>query len=85
MEVFMLKTVEAVYDGKVLFPLEPLTLPPNTRVWIVIETPETHNSATSSFLQTARSLQLEGPADWSLNLEQYLYGEQVASNHKDEK
>ncbi len=27
------------------------------------------------FLQTARSLNLKGPADWSANLEEYLYGE----------
>ncbi|MBM3236027.1 hypothetical protein FJZ31_06975 [Candidatus Poribacteria bacterium] len=27
-----------------------------------------------SFLQTARLLNLEGPADWSTNLEEYLYG-----------
>ena len=29
---------------------------------------------TTSFLQTARSLNLEGPADWSAKLETYLYG-----------
>ena len=81
----MLKTVEVVYDGAALLPLEPLTLPPNTRIWIVIETPETDTRATTSFLQTARSLQLEGPADWSLNLEQYLYGEQVDDKNEDEK
>lgn len=28
-----------------------------------------------SFLRTARSLQLEGPADWSANLDHYLYRE----------
>ncbi len=81
----MLKTVEAVYDGAALVPLEPLTLLPNTRVWIIIETPETDTSTTTSFLQTARSLRLEGPADWSLNLEQYLYGEQVEGKDEDKK
>ncbi|MEA5554098.1 peptidoglycan-binding domain-containing protein [Anabaena cylindrica UHCC 0172] len=27
-----------------------------------------------SFLQTASSLQLDGPADWSVNIDYYLYG-----------
>lgn len=67
------KTVEALFDGMVLRPTEPLTLEPNTRVWIVIETtpPPT---PTQSFLRTARSLNLDGPPDWSANLEHYLYG-----------
>jgi len=29
---------------------------------------------TGSFLQTARALKLEGPADWSSYIEDYLYG-----------
>lgn len=57
----------------VVRPAKPLTLEPNTRVWIVIETtlPPT---TMRSFLRTARSLNLDGPADWSANLEHYLYG-----------
>lgn len=72
----MTKTLEAVFDGTVLRPDEPLDLEANTRVRITVETvsPET-GSAPRSFLQTARSLQLDGPADWSANLDHYLYGE----------
>ena len=73
----MSETIEALYDGSVLRPVEPLTLEPNTRVWIVIEiVPPTKDTATS-FLKTARSLNLYGPSDWSANLEDYLYGDEV--------
>lgn len=32
------KTIEAVFDGTVLRPAQPLELEPDTRVWLVIET-----------------------------------------------
>ena len=69
----MVKILDAVYDGTVLRPVEPLLLEPNTRVRITIET-ESGEQKQASFLQTARSLQLEGPPDWSTNLDEYLYG-----------
>ena len=69
----MTKTVEAIFDGETLRPDEPLDLAPNTRVRITIESPSTGHAPTS-FLRTARSLRLEGPADWSAKLEDYLYG-----------
>jgi len=70
----MTETIEALFDGVVLRPTEPLALKPNTRVWIVVETtpPPT---PTCSFLRTARSLNLDGPVDWSANFENYLYGD----------
>ena len=67
------KTIEALYDGSVLRPVEPLTLEPNTRVWIVIEIVRPTKDTRPSFLRTARSLSLDGPSDWSANLETYLY------------
>lgn len=69
----MLKTLDAVFDGTVLHPVEPLALKPNTRVRITIET-EPAKQKQGSFLQTARSLELAGPSDWSENVEEYLYG-----------
>ncbi len=69
--------VEALYDGTVLRLAEPLTLTPNTRVWVTIETAPPARKAARSFLATARSLNLDGPADWSANLENYLYGDRV--------
>ena len=75
----MTKTLKAIYDGEVLRPDEPLDLEPNTRIQITIETQdgETKDIPSrngKSFLDTARSLNLEGPPDWSDRLEEYLYG-----------
>jgi predicted DNA-binding antitoxin AbrB/MazE fold protein len=70
----MTKTLEAIYDGEVLRPDEPLELEPNTRVQITVETVEKRAGNGRSFLDTARSLNLEGPPDWSERLEEYLYG-----------
>lgn len=74
----MTRTIEAVFDGKVLRPEEPLDLQPNTRVRITIETSTEAETKPHSFLRTARSLKLEGPSDWSARIEEYLYG-----NHTD--
>ena len=63
----MTKTINAVFDGVVLHPEEPLELPPNTRVRVTIESlPATAEPA--SFLRTARNLKLTGPPDWSSDL-----------------
>ena len=70
----MVKTIEAVFDGKVLHPEAPLTLEPNTRVRITIETVEPSSGEVVSFLDTARSLNLDGPPDWAVNIDNYLYG-----------
>lgn len=70
----MIQIVEATYDGEVLRPETTLALQPNTRVRLTLEvllpTP-----VAPSFLQTARSLELSGPPDWSANLDGYLDGD----------
>ena len=65
----------ATFDGRVLLPEEPISLPPNTRVRLLLEpaAPESSSWEPCSFLSTAQSLNLEGPPDWSANLEEYLY------------
>jgi hypothetical protein len=68
----MVTTIEALFDGTVLRPVEPLPLEPNTRVRITIET-LAETQATGSFLRTARALNLSGPSDWAACLDQYLY------------
>ena len=70
----MVQVLEAVFDGAVLHPDTRIELEPNTRVRITIETVEPGEIKPVSFLQTARSLKLEGPADWSERFEDYLYG-----------
>lgn len=70
----MIKTLYAVFDGKVLHPEEPVELKPSSRVRLTIESAEASRTKSCSFLQTARSLNLAGPADWSARFEEYLYG-----------
>lgn len=69
-------TLYATFDGRVLRPEEPISLPPNTRVRLLLEpavsAPEAE--APGSFLSVACSLDLEGPPDWSARLSEYLYG-----------
>ena len=71
----MTTTIEAVFDGHVIRPEEPLVLEPNTRIKVTIEKIQQDADKKTSFLQTARSLNLEGPPDWALNLDDYLYGD----------
>lgn len=61
----MVQTMTAVFDGTAFRPEGRVDLKPNTRVRIVVETPSLADEAPASFLDTARSLNLEGPADWS--------------------
>ena len=70
----MVKTIEAYFDGTVLRPDEPLELEPHTRVRISVEGIPARRDDTVSFLDTARALRLNGPADWSEKVDSYLYG-----------
>ncbi|MDZ8025116.1 MAG: hypothetical protein RMY36_011820 [Nostoc sp. SerVER01] len=69
----MVEKITAVFNGKVFYPSEPIALPINTRVRISIEILPPGEHQTISFLQTARSLSLEGPPDWSASIDKYLY------------
>jgi hypothetical protein len=71
----MVKSIDATFDGIVFRPAEPFLLKPNTQVRLTVETPEPATEPAASFLDTASSLNLEGPVDWSANLHRYLYGE----------
>ena len=71
----MSQIVDAIYDGAVLRPDSALGMEPNTRVRLTVEVLPSAKSAPMSFLDTARSLNLCGPTDWSANLDKYLYGE----------
>jgi hypothetical protein len=68
--------LNATFDGEVFRPEEPVSLSPNTQVRITVEL-ATPNSGRKkkSFLDTARSLKLQGPPDWSSRFEEYLYGD----------
>lgn len=77
----MIQIVEAVFDGITLHPTAPLELEAGTRVRLVVESilPETP-AKPMSFLQTARSLRLEGAPDWSETLDHDLYGDAAQAN-----
>jgi len=69
----MRNIIEATFDGKVFRPNKPVRLQPNTHVRIIIE-PENapHEDTQASFLKTAKSLKIDGPSDWSENIDHYL-------------
>ena len=71
----MSQTLDAIFDGSVFRPDEPIELEPNTRVRITIEPTSAEERQPESFLQVARSLNLAGPRDWSSRLDDYLYGD----------
>ncbi|MCG8587123.1 MAG: antitoxin family protein [Pirellulales bacterium] len=74
----MIKKIDAIFDGNVLRPAEPLEIAPNTRVKITVDVPEAKSNRHGSFLDTAQELNLDGPADWSENIDSYLYREPSA-------
>jgi hypothetical protein len=43
-------------------------------VRLTVETMSSPEASSTSFLQTARELNLEGPPDWASNLDHRLYG-----------
>ena len=59
------QTIEAIYDGAVFRPIVPVTLKPNTRVRVTVATDDEATARGNSFLDTASSLNLEGPEDWA--------------------
>jgi len=72
-------TIEAVFDGEVLRPSTQLDLPVDSRVTITVHSPSTVEEPRS-FLETALSLSLQGPPDWSENVDRYLSETRNASN-----
>lgn len=75
----MVQTLEALFDGEVFRPDGQLVIAPNTRVRLVIETLPEKKTNTTSFLDVAREANLDGPADWSANIDAYLYGEEAGN------
>ena len=76
----MSQTIDAIFDGKVLQPAEPVELEPNTRVRVTIERIAPVAEPSASFLRTARTLNLMGPPDWSTHIEDYLYDQPGAND-----
>jgi hypothetical protein len=69
------KTVTAFFDGQVFRPEEPLDLKPDSRYQITIltEIPKTNPETAWDVLDRYKGT-LEGPGDWSLEVDHYLRG-----------
>ncbi len=65
-------TFEATFDGEVFRPTEEVNLKPNTKVTITVD--ETKTGKPLSSLEFMASLKLDGPSDFSKNIDDYLYG-----------
>jgi len=77
----MIQTLDALFDGITLVPEVPLNIKSGTRVRIIIESLSPEVKPTpKSFLQTAKSLNLQGNPDWSTNINQYLSEENISKN-----
>lgn len=78
----MTTTIEATFDGEVFRPSHPVVLAPNTAVKLTVESVGPQPAAESSpktgepysFFDTLKSIRIEGPPDWSANVDKYLYG-----------
>ena len=70
----MPKTFTAIYDGKVLCPEESLNLEPDTQYIVTIKRKKKTDKETLwDFLDKITGT-VEGPEDWSEQLDHYLYG-----------
>jgi hypothetical protein len=77
----MLQELEAIFDGTAFQLAAPLNLAIGTRVRIIVESVlPNEQEQPKAFLQTAKSLQLQGEPDWSEKIDQYLYGETISVN-----
>jgi len=72
----MVRSFDAVYDGEVLRPVEPLDLPPNTRVRVaVVETQDGEaESGSGPFDRILALAQDLGVPDLAEQHDHYLYG-----------
>ncbi|MEK7249740.1 MAG: hypothetical protein AAB209_04880 [Bacteroidota bacterium] len=66
---------KAIYDGKALQFTEPVELKPNTEVNVILEVPDSPDGKEYAFFETALSMDLQGPSDWSTRFEEYLHTE----------
>lgn len=83
----MEKSVEAVFDGEVFRPDEPVDLASNTKVTLTFDEkpkkkrkklklmymPKKPGGKPNEFLDFLASANLDGPSDFSANLDDYLY------------
>lgn len=70
--------IEAIFNGQVFEPTELVKLKANTKVKLTIEAEiKEEVNQDYSFFKTARSLKINAPADFSENIDNYLYGDET--------
>ncbi len=91
----MEKILDATYDGEVFRPDEPVDLASNTKVKVIVEDekaepkklklvemPKKEKGEPYSSLAFMASLNLDGPEDFSRNIDEYLYGGKTFDDEK---
>ena len=75
----MAQIIPATFDGATFRPEKPVSIPPNTKVLLTVEPAELERrpGRPTSFIDTALSLRIDGPSDWSARVDHYLYGNLV--------
>jgi len=66
---------DAVFDGLVLRPEDPIPLDPATRVRVTVEALRVKTGEPYCSLRAMLAANLDGPPDWSERLHEYLYGD----------
>ena len=67
-------TVTGIYDGTSIRLDDKVDLEANTPVRVTLEPLPSTTGPWRSFLETARTLTVSGPADWATNIEKYFHG-----------
>ena len=86
-EHLMTWKIKATFDGTIFRPDEPVTIPPDTRVVLIVEPeppPKLDSEQSVSFFDIALSLSIDGPSDWSARVDHYLYGPMVGDDNDQE-
>ena len=75
----MVQIIPATFDGATFRPEKPVSIAPNTKVLLTVEAAklERRPARPTSFIDTALSLRIDGPSDWSSRVDHYLYGNLV--------
>jgi hypothetical protein len=70
----MTQKLKAIFDGKVFRPEGPVSFPAHTSVELTVQTAEKAKKGKPySLLHLASAAKLQGPKDFSTNLDDYLY------------
>lgn len=80
----MTVSLTATYDGKVFRPDQPVSLPKNSRfVLTLVKIPDTTDQAESPWdVLDKHAASVDAPADWSSEVDHYLYGTAKRSQKK---